>query len=58
MPIKAKDFPIVGGHEGAGVVVKVGQNVKDFKVGDRAGVQVGFEKSAIKMILKFLMEIY
>jgi propanol-preferring alcohol dehydrogenase len=27
------------GHEGAGVVVKVGQSVKNFKVGDRAGIK-------------------
>src|ERR1700761_3365755 len=27
------------GHEGAGVVVKTGANVKNFKVGDRAGVK-------------------
>ncbi|KAE8155160.1 chaperonin 10-like protein [Aspergillus avenaceus] len=27
------------GHEGAGVVVKVGANVKNFQVGDRAGVK-------------------
>lgn len=27
------------GHEGAGVVVKVGANVQNFKVGDRAGVK-------------------
>jgi propanol-preferring alcohol dehydrogenase len=27
------------GHEGAGVVVKIGGNVKNFKVGDRAGIK-------------------
>lgn len=27
------------GHEGAGVVVKVGDSVKDWKVGDRAGIK-------------------
>ncbi|OAL53157.1 GroES-like protein [Pyrenochaeta sp. DS3sAY3a] len=27
------------GHEGIGVVVKIGQNVKNWKVGDRAGVK-------------------
>lgn len=27
------------GHEGAGVVVKVGSNVKNVKVGDRGGVK-------------------
>lgn len=27
------------GHEGAGIVVKAGANVKNFKVGDRAGIK-------------------
>ena len=27
------------GHEGAGVVVKIGANVKNWKVGDRGGVK-------------------
>lgn len=27
------------GHEGAGVIVKVGSNVQDWKVGDRAGIK-------------------
>ncbi|KAF2176491.1 alcohol dehydrogenase [Zopfia rhizophila CBS 207.26] len=27
------------GHEGAGVVVKIGANVRNFKVGDRAGIK-------------------
>jgi len=31
-------FPCVGGHEVAGVAVKVGSNVKDVKVGDHIGV--------------------
>jgi Zn-dependent alcohol dehydrogenase len=31
---------LVGGHEGAGVVVAVGDNVHDVKVGDHAGIKV------------------
>lgn len=27
------------GHEGAGVIVKLGENVKNFKLGDRAGLK-------------------
>ncbi|CAD5224046.1 unnamed protein product [Bursaphelenchus okinawaensis] len=38
-PLEAKEMPIVGGHEGAGIVVKVGSNVTNFKVGDRAGIK-------------------
>ncbi|CAD5216904.1 unnamed protein product [Bursaphelenchus xylophilus] len=38
-PLKTKPPPIVGGHEGAGVVVKVGSNVSNFKIGDRAGIK-------------------
>lgn len=33
-------YPLIGGHEGAGTVVKVGSKVKDWKVGDRAGVKL------------------
>lgn len=35
----ATKLPLVGGHEGAGVVVKLGRNVKGWKVGDYAGVK-------------------
>ncbi|RCK66422.1 Alcohol dehydrogenase 2 [Candida viswanathii] len=37
-PIPAK-LPLVGGHEGAGVVVGMGDNVKGWKVGDLAGIK-------------------
>jgi hypothetical protein len=50
------------GHEGAGVVAKLGENVKGWKVGDRAGVEpygtyagrascVGMIRSAIAQVL-------
>ena len=38
-PIPPK-MPLVGGHEGAGVVAAVGDLVTDVKVGDHAGVKV------------------
>ena len=31
-------YPLVPGHEIIGVVTEVGSDVKNFKVGDRAGV--------------------
>jgi len=37
-PLDTK-LPLVGGHEGAGVVVKLGSLVKDVQVGDLAGVK-------------------
>jgi alcohol dehydrogenase, propanol-preferring len=37
-PLDTK-LPLVGGHEGAGVVVGMGSNVKGWKVGDYAGVK-------------------
>lgn len=36
---KYMSFPIVQGHEGAGVIAKIGQNVTDFIEGDRVTVQ-------------------
>lgn len=37
-PLDTK-LPLVGGHEGAGVVVAMGENVKGWKIGDYAGVK-------------------
>ncbi|KAF6010808.1 alcohol dehydrogenase [Brettanomyces bruxellensis] len=37
-PLPTK-LPLVGGHEGAGVVVACGSEVKNFKVGDYAGIK-------------------
>ncbi|KAH8802556.1 putative alcohol dehydrogenase [Xylogone sp. PMI_703] len=37
---KMSDFGVrSAGHEGVGVVVKIGSNVKNFKVGDRGGIK-------------------
>lgn len=35
----ATKLPLVGGHEGAGVVVAMGENVRGWKIGDHAGVK-------------------
>lgn len=35
----ATKLPLVGGHEGAGVVVGMGENVKGWKIGDYAGIK-------------------
>lgn len=37
-PLPTK-LPLVGGHEGAGVVVAMGENVKGWKIGDYAGIK-------------------
>lgn len=37
-PLPTK-LPLVGGHEGAGVVVAMGENVKGWKIGDFAGIK-------------------
>jgi propanol-preferring alcohol dehydrogenase len=39
-PLERK-FPLVGGHEGAGIVVALGSLVEDIQLGDYAGVKVG-----------------
>lgn len=35
----ATKLPLVGGHEGAGVVVAMGESVKGWKIGDLAGIK-------------------
>lgn len=49
MPLK---YPIIGGHEGAGIVVKIGSDVSNLVPGDRVGVKVSF-----CLILKSLQKI-
>lgn len=41
----ATKLPLVGGHEGAGVVVAKGDLVNDIEIGDHAGVKVCSRKS-------------
>ena len=38
-PLAVK-LPLVGGHEGAGVIVARGELVQDIEIGDHAGVKV------------------
>jgi alcohol dehydrogenase, propanol-preferring len=38
-PLEVK-LPLVGGHEGAGIVVARGELVQDIEIGDHAGVKV------------------
>lgn len=38
----ATKLPLVGGHEGAGIVVARGELVKDVEIGDKVGVKVCF----------------
>jgi D-arabinose 1-dehydrogenase-like Zn-dependent alcohol dehydrogenase len=55
-PLTIGDWPLptkanlVGGHEGAGVAVKVGSDVHDVKVGDHVGIKV-FPLPAIKLTI-------
>lgn len=37
-PLQTK-LPLVGGHEGAGVVVAIGENVQGWEIGDYAGIK-------------------
>ena len=46
-PLPTK-LPLVGGHEGAGVVVAKGDLVKEVEVGDHAGIKVYMTLSGIQ----------
>lgn len=39
----ATKLPLVGGHEGAGVVVAKGELVTEVEIGDHAGIKVSDE---------------
>ena len=60
-PLPTK-LPLVGGHEGAGVVVAKGELVNDVEIGDHAGIKVttsslgGFRTIQLTMtVAKWLM---
>ena len=42
-------YPIIIGHEFAGVVSEVGKGVKDFKVGDKVACRAGFGSPGVSM---------
>lgn len=52
-PLDVK-LPLVGGHEGAGIVVARGELVQDIEIGDHAGVKVHnpSSKTALLLMLK------
>ena len=45
-------FPIVGGHEGAGVVLELGEGVTSLQVGDHISASVGVNGSSTSFSLK------
>lgn len=47
-PIEVK-LPLIGGHEGAGVVVARGELVKDIQIGDHAGIKVSLSLIASRI---------
>jgi len=38
-PLATKPFPLVGGHEGAGVVVQLGELANELKIGQKVGIK-------------------
>lgn len=51
-PVPVK-MPLIGGHEGAGVVVGRGELVKDIELGDHAGIKVRQHMQGIRTQLYF-----
>jgi D-arabinose 1-dehydrogenase-like Zn-dependent alcohol dehydrogenase len=39
-PLATKPLPLVGGHEGAGLVVALGSLAKGVEIGDKVGIKV------------------
>lgn len=50
-PVPVK-MPLIGGHEGAGVVVGRGELVTDIELGDYAGIKVRMTLASTYMILR------
>ena len=46
----ATKLPLVGGHEGAGVVVAKGDLVTDIEIGDHAGIKVDTYVQLIRLV--------
>lgn len=49
----ATKLPLVGGHEGAGIVVAKGELVKDVEIGDKVGIKVWFPLPLLDALLMF-----
>ena len=55
----ATKLPLVGGHEGSGVIVAKGELVQDVEIGDHAGIKVkchAMEQSTSKLTARIVVE--
>lgn len=55
-PLDTK-LPLVGGHEGAGVVVAKGELVEDVEIGEHAGVKVRMTPCSISGSLFYVAKV-
>jgi D-arabinose 1-dehydrogenase-like Zn-dependent alcohol dehydrogenase len=53
----ATKLPLVGGHEGAGIVVAMGELVQDIEIGDHAGVKVRVKDFCHDTVLMFILSV-